>query len=49
LKLTLINPPVPAGSYSSELTAQPLGLAYLAAVAMKEGHKVNIIDCHPLH
>ncbi|MHA1238233.1 MAG: B12-binding domain-containing radical SAM protein [Candidatus Odinarchaeia archaeon] len=48
MKVTLINPPIPARSYSSELTAQPLGLVYLAAVLLQEGHKVNVIDCHPL-
>ena len=44
MKITLINPPYPP-SVHSHPPFIPLGLGYLGAVAEKEGHQVNIIDC----
>jgi anaerobic magnesium-protoporphyrin IX monomethyl ester cyclase len=44
LKVTLINPPYPPNVHSHPPFI-PLGLAYLGAVAEKEGHEVNVIDC----
>ena len=44
MKITLINPPYPPNVHSHPPFI-PLGLAYLGAVAQKEGHEVNIIDC----
>jgi radical SAM superfamily enzyme YgiQ (UPF0313 family) len=48
LKITLINPPYPPNVHSHPPFI-PLGLAYLGAVAEKEGHEVNVIDCQALH
>jgi anaerobic magnesium-protoporphyrin IX monomethyl ester cyclase len=44
MKVTLINPPYPL-SVHSHPPFIPLGIAYLAAVAEKEGHEVTVIDC----
>jgi anaerobic magnesium-protoporphyrin IX monomethyl ester cyclase len=44
MRITLINPPYPP-SVHSHPPFIPLGLAYLGAVAEKEGHKVTVIDC----
>jgi anaerobic magnesium-protoporphyrin IX monomethyl ester cyclase len=44
LKITLINPPYPLNVHSHPAFI-PLGLAYLGAVAEKEGHQVTVIDC----
>jgi radical SAM superfamily enzyme YgiQ (UPF0313 family) len=44
LKITLINPPFPPNVHSHPPFI-PLGIAYLGAVAEKEGHEVNVIDC----
>jgi len=44
LKITLVNPPYPPNVHSHPPFI-PLGLAYLGAVAEKEGHEVNVIDC----
>ncbi len=44
MKITLINPPYPPNVHSHPAFI-PLGLAYLGAVAEKEGHQVNVIDC----
>jgi radical SAM superfamily enzyme YgiQ (UPF0313 family) len=44
LKITLINPPYPPKAHSHPPFI-PLGLAYLGAVAEKEGHQVTVIDC----
>lgn len=48
LKITLVNPPYPPHVHSHPAFI-PLGLAYLGAVAQKEGHEVNIIDCQAEH
>jgi anaerobic magnesium-protoporphyrin IX monomethyl ester cyclase len=44
LKITLVNPPYPLKAHSHPPFI-PLGLAYLGAVAEKEGHAVTVIDC----
>ncbi len=44
MKITLVNPPYPAGVHSHPPFI-PLGLAYLGAVAEKEGYEVSVIDC----
>ncbi|MCW3995451.1 MAG: cobalamin-dependent protein [Candidatus Bathyarchaeota archaeon] len=44
MKITLINPPYPPNVHSHPPFI-PLGLAYLGAVAEKEGHEVTVIDC----
>jgi len=44
MKITLINPPYPP-SVHSHPPFIPLGIAYLGAVAEKEGHEVTVIDC----
>jgi anaerobic magnesium-protoporphyrin IX monomethyl ester cyclase len=44
LKITLVNPPYPPNAHSHPPFI-PLGLAYLGAVAEKEGHQVTVIDC----
>ena len=44
MKITLVNPPYPPNVHSHPPFI-PLGLAYLGAVAEKEGHEVNVIDC----
>jgi anaerobic magnesium-protoporphyrin IX monomethyl ester cyclase len=44
LKVTLVNPPYPLNAHSHPPFI-PLGLAYLGAVAEKEGHLVTVIDC----
>ena len=44
MKITLINPPYPPNVHSHPAFI-PLGLAYLGAVAEKEGHQVTVIDC----
>ena len=44
MKITLINPPYPLNVHSHPAFI-PLGLAYLGAVAEKEGHQVTVIDC----
>ncbi len=44
MKITLINPPYPPNAHSHPPFI-PLGLAYLGAVAEKEGHQVTVIDC----
>lgn len=44
MKVTLINPPYPP-SVHSHPPFIPLGIAYLGAVAEKEGHEVTVIDC----
>jgi anaerobic magnesium-protoporphyrin IX monomethyl ester cyclase len=43
-KIALINPPFMEGSFHHPLLL-PLGLAYLAAVAEKDGHEVKVVDC----
>ena len=40
----MINPPYPPNAHSHPPFI-PLGLAYLGAVAEKEGHQVTVIDC----
>ena len=44
MKITLVNPPYPPNAHSHPPFI-PLGLAYLGAVAEKEGHQVTVIDC----
>jgi anaerobic magnesium-protoporphyrin IX monomethyl ester cyclase len=44
LKITLVNPPYPLNAHSHPPFI-PLGLAYLGAVAEREGHQVTVIDC----
>ncbi len=44
MKVTLVNPPYPSNAHSHPPFI-PLGLAYLGAVAERDGHEVNIIDC----
>lgn len=44
MKITLVNPPYPSKAHSHPPFI-PLGIAYLGAVAEKEGHEVNVIDC----
>jgi anaerobic magnesium-protoporphyrin IX monomethyl ester cyclase len=48
LKITLVNPPYPSNAHSHPPFI-PLGIAYLGAVAEKEGHEVNVIDCQAEH
>jgi anaerobic magnesium-protoporphyrin IX monomethyl ester cyclase len=48
VKVTLINPPYPPHVHSHPPFI-PLGLAYLAAVAEKEGHEISVIDCQAEH
>lgn len=48
MKITLVNPPYPPHVHSHPPFI-PLGLAYLGAVAQKEGHEVNVIDCQAEH
>ncbi len=44
MKITLVNPPYPPSAHAHPPFI-PLGLAYLGAVAEKEGHQVTVIDC----
>jgi len=44
MKIALVNPPYPP-SVHSHPPFIPLGIAYLGAVAEKEGHEVTVIDC----
>jgi anaerobic magnesium-protoporphyrin IX monomethyl ester cyclase len=44
MKVTLVNPPYPPSVHSHPAFI-PLGIAYLGAVAEKEGHEVTVIDC----
>jgi len=44
MKITLINPPYPP-SVHSHPPFIPLGIAYLGAIAEREGHEVTVIDC----
>jgi anaerobic magnesium-protoporphyrin IX monomethyl ester cyclase len=47
-KVVLVNPPPPTGAfvhYQNPL----IGLAYMAAVLEKNGHRVAIVDCPPLN
>ena len=44
MKIALVNPPYPPHVHSHPPFI-PLGLAYLGAVAEREGHEVNVIDC----
>lgn len=44
MRITLVNPPYPP-SVHSHPPFIPLGIAYLGAVAEKEGHEVTVIDC----
>ena len=44
MKVTLVNPPYPQGVHSHPPFI-PLGIAYLGAIAEKEGHEVTVIDC----
>ena len=44
MKVTLVNPPYPPNVHSHPPFI-PLGIAYLGAVAEKQGHQVTVIDC----
>ncbi len=44
MKVTLVNPPYPPNAHAHPPFI-PLGLAYLGAIAEKDGHEVTIIDC----
>ena len=44
MKVTLINPPYPPNVHSHPPFI-PLGIAYLGAIAEKQGHQVTVIDC----
>ena len=44
MKVTLVNPPYPPAVHAHPPFI-PLGIAYLCAVAEKEGHQVTVIDC----
>ena len=47
-KVVLVNPPPPTGAfvhYQNPL----IGLAYMAAVLEKNGHRVTVVDCPPLN
>ena len=48
MKVTLVNPPYPPNAHAHPPFI-PLGIAYLGAVAEKEGHEVNVIDCQAEH
>jgi anaerobic magnesium-protoporphyrin IX monomethyl ester cyclase len=47
VRIALVNPPFPPGVKRHPPNV-PLGLAYLAAVAEKNGHAVSVIDCLPV-
>ncbi len=42
-RVTLVNPPYPAGAVQAPFV--PLGLGYLAAYLEQRGFEVNVIDC----
>ena len=44
MKITLINPPYPPSAHAHPPFI-PLGLAYLGAIAERDGHQVTVIDC----
>ena len=44
MKILLINPPIPPTCYNTEEFYLPSGLLYLAAVLIKNGEKVKILD-----
>jgi anaerobic magnesium-protoporphyrin IX monomethyl ester cyclase len=48
MKITLVNPPYPKDAHAHPAFI-PLGLAYLGAMAEREGHEVNIVDCQAEH
>ncbi len=48
MNITLINPPYPKDAHAHPAFI-PLGLAYLGAMAEREGHEVNVIDCQAEH
>ena len=43
-RITLVNPPYPAGSHQHP-PFMPLGIGYLGAVLEKNHFEVNVIDC----
>ena len=45
MKIALINPPI-EDFYITGVRRQPLGLLYIAAALIKNGHDVNLINCH---
>lgn len=47
VKIALVNPPLFPG-VARHPTGVPIGLAYLAAVAEKNGYTVKVVDCLPL-
>jgi anaerobic magnesium-protoporphyrin IX monomethyl ester cyclase len=44
MKVTLVNPPYPPSAHAHPPFI-PLGLAYLGAIAERDGHQVTVIDC----
>jgi len=44
MKILLIQPPIQE-FYRTSIRTQPIGLAYLGASLMREGHEVEILDC----
>ncbi len=44
MKVTLVNPPYPPSAHAHPPFI-PLGLAYLGAIAERNGHQVTVIDC----
>jgi anaerobic magnesium-protoporphyrin IX monomethyl ester cyclase len=47
VRIALVNPPFPGERRHPPNV--PLGLAYLAAVAEKNGHAVSVVDCLPVN
>ncbi|MCW4030045.1 MAG: B12-binding domain-containing radical SAM protein [Candidatus Bathyarchaeota archaeon] len=47
-RITLINPPYPAGAHSHP-AFMPLGIGYLGAVLTKNHYEVKVIDCQAQH
>ena len=45
LRFLLINPPIREWSYPN---IEPIGLAYIASIAIMDGHKVSILDLNAL-
>jgi radical SAM superfamily enzyme YgiQ (UPF0313 family) len=48
IKITLINPPINPEAFV-DYQNPLIGLAYMAAVLEKNGHKVSVIDCPPFN
>jgi magnesium-protoporphyrin IX monomethyl ester (oxidative) cyclase len=50
MRVLLVNPPAPSveSFANAGINAPPLGLAYIASVLERAGHKVEILDCQAL-